>query len=680
MSWRSVTNVLRVPVSLVLLAGLVPATLAHGATEWSQQVEAESGSKTGTVKEEVVVGNSGKTVSFIDNGEANSLTVRVTPPQGTTFDMSIRYRSGEIRNLMFSVNQQAPQHISSLNSGGWGTFTTEILPVKLTAGQENTIKFFAPTGQNGPGLDYITFRESSPSPIEKPGYRLIFQEEFEGNSLDEQKWVDKYLSSWTKTPQRAQPTYVMENGLMKLQIMANTQPWAPEFDGQTVVSGFTTGNRNGLHNWNGNNVVRNPLETELTHINKYGYYEIRAMGQPGSSRHVAWWLLGFEDTPIESAEVDIFEILGLNAHQVPVAFHRWGDPDAPQGNGFTYTNNNKDFHNEFHTYGFNWVEGAGSGNQPDKMEFYVDGVKTGERNVNISYPLIQLFSLYEKRAGGWTGPWVSKPYPNTFRIDYVRVYKPIPQGHVALPPEQLAITNIANVTMSVPPSSTPKSYTSAVVGQEGQTFTEPNLPGTKSYTDVTYNDGVVTQEFVRWDPITAQDLEKLARGESVIKNGVLPNIPSNTQGLSTPTLTIKPTSWDTNLNPNKLDLLFDGDTTSTSSAWTAVMNPLPVNAFISYHFGSQKTISSMLFSANYGNGQGIRSFTLSSWDAQTSSWIDQGVEYTIPWTSVGDREAGETVRVNLQQPLTSSAIKINIKSVNTKWENKIVMREITFVE
>lgn len=677
MRWSSVKDVLRVPVWLILFAGFVPATLAHGA-EWSQQVEAESGLKTGTVKEEIVVGNVGKTVSFIDNGEANSLTVRVTPPQGTTFDMSIRYRSGEIRNLMYSVNQQAPQRISSLNSGGWSAFASETLPVKLTAGQENTIKFFAPTGQNGPGLDYIVFRETSQTPVKKPGYRLIFQEEFEGNTLDEQKWVNKYLSSWTKTPQWAQPTYVMENGLMKLQIMAETQPWAPEFDGKTVVSGFSTGNRNGLHNWNGNNVVRNPVETELTHINKYGYYEIRAMGQPGSSRHVAWWLLGFEDTPKESAEVDIFEILGLNAHQVPVAFHRWNDPDAPQGNGFTYTNNNKDFHNEFHTYGFNWIEGAGSGSQPDKMEFYVDGVNTGERNVNISYPLIQLFSLYEKRGGGWTGPWVNKPYPNTFRLDYVRVYKPIPQGQVALPPEQLAITDIADVTMSVLPSSKPKAYISSVVGQEGQTFKETNLPGTKSYTDVTYNDGVVTQEFVRWEPITAQDLEKLARGEDIIKNGVLPNIPSHMQGLTTPTLTIKPTPWDTNLNPNKLDLLFDKDTLSTSSAWTAVMNPLPADAYISYHFGQQKSITSILFSANYGNGQGIRTFTLSAWDEQTNSWKEQGVEYTIPWTSAGDREAGETVKVNLQHPLTGSSIKINIKSVNTKWENKIVMREISF--
>lgn len=677
MRTMSVKNLFKISAGLCLFMVLVPAAWAHGA-DWSQKVEAESGIKTGSVREEFVAGNSGKTVSFIDRGEANSLTIRVTPPQGTTFDMSIRYRSGELRNLKFSLNQQAPEQISKLNSGGWSTFANETLPVKLIAGQENTIKFFAPDGENGPGLDYVVFRESNQNPIEKPGYRLIFQDEFDGKTLDEQKWVDKYLSSWTKTPERAQPTYAMENGLMKLQIMGETQPWAPEFDGQTVVSGFTTGNRNALHNWNGNNVVRNPVETELTHINKYGYYEIRAMGQPGSSRHVAWWLLGFEDVARESAEIDIFEILGLNAHQVPVAFHRWNDPDGPEGNGFTYTNNNKDFHNEFHTFGFNWIEGGGSGNQPDKMEFYVDGVKTGERNVNINYPLIQLFSLYEKRAGGWTGPWVSKPYPNTFRIDYVRVYKPIPQGYQAVAPEQLAITNVQDATLSVSPSAKPKTYTSSVAGSVGQTFTEPNMPGTKSYTNVTYNDGIVTQEFVRWEPITSLDLEKLARGETVTKHGSLPNVSPSMPGLTSPTLTIKPAPWDTNLNPENLGLLFDHEGVSTSSAWTAIMNPLPADAYISYRFGESKRVSSISFSANYGNGQGLRTFTLSAWDESTQSWIDQGVEYTIPWTSAGDREAGETVKVDLQQPLIGSAIKINIKSANTTWGNKVVMREIAF--
>lgn len=76
--------------------------------------------------------------------------------------------------------------------------------------------------------------------MDKPGYRLIFQDEFDAETLDDSRWVPQYLSSWAQKPELAEPTYIMENGLMRLQIFAETQPWCPEYDGETVVSGFTT--------------------------------------------------------------------------------------------------------------------------------------------------------------------------------------------------------------------------------------------------------------------------------------------------------------------------------------------------------------------------------------------------------------------------------------------------------
>lgn len=108
------------------------------------------------------------------------------------------------------------------------------------------------------------------------------------------------------------------------------------------------------------------------------------------------------------------------------------------------------------------------------------------------------------------------------------------------------------------------------------------------------------------------------------------------------------------------------------------MNPLPQGGYISYRFEEPQAVESILFSANYGAGQGIRSYTLAFWDEQTQSWADEGVEYTIPWTAAGDGEAGETVRVPLAAPVVTGAVRINITGANTRWENKIVMREIAF--
>lgn len=661
---------------MVMLTGLGTAFAVF--SEWSVRVEAEDGVMTGTVRTENVIGDSGRTVSFIDNGPANSLELQVTPQGGTDYIMKLRYRSGEVRDLLYQINGGPTGRISGFNSGSWNTFANMSVPVALNPGQVNTVRFFAPDGENGPGLDYVGFSASDVPPVDKPGYRLIFQDEFDGETLDDSRWVPQYLSSWAQKPELAEPTYIMENGLMRLQIFAETQPWCPEYDGETVVSGFTTGDRNALHNWNGTNAVRSPVEMQATHLNQYGYYEIRAKGQSGSARHAAWWLLGFEDVPDESAEIDIFEILGNNSHKVPVNFHAWNDPDAPDGGGFSYTNRQMDFHEEFHIYGFNWIEGGGQGEAPDKMEFYVDGVKTGERNVNIDYPVLQLFSLYEKRAGGWTGIWLPKPYPNTFDIDYVRVYKLVPGGQ-ALPKEQLAIAEVEAQEVMVLPSARPAQYVSAVAGHEGEIFTEAHLPGVRSYVNVLYNDGVKTQEFVRWPALSEEQYSRLRHGETVMLEGITPNLSADAPGYQAPVLTLRPAPWDTNLNPKGIENLFDGDTSSTPSCWTETMEPMPQGGYISFRFEETKTVNGIRFSANYGNGQGIRSCTLSFWDTQTGAWADEGVEYTIPWTSAGDNEAGETVLVPLAEPVVAQAVRINITSVNTHWENKIVMREIEFV-
>lgn len=661
---------------MVMLTGLGTAFAVF--SEWSVRVEAEDGVMTGTVRTENVIGDSGRTVSFIDNGPANSLELQVTPQGGTDYIMKLRYRSGEVRDLLYQINGGPTGRISGFNSGSWNTFANMSVPVALNPGQVNTVRFFAPDGENGPGLDYVGFSASDVPPVDKPGYRLIFQDEFDGETLDDSRWVPQYLSSWAQKPELAEPTYIMENGLMRLQIFAETQPWCPEYDGETVVSGFTTGDRNALHNWNGTNAVRNPVEMQATHLNQYGYYEIRAKGQSGSARHAAWWLLGFEDVPDESAEIDIFEILGNNSHKVPVNFHAWNDPDAPDGGGFSYTNRQMDFHEEFHIYGFNWIEGGGQGEAPDKMEFYVDGVKTGERNVNIDYPVLQLFSLYEKRAGGWTGIWLPKPYPNTFDIDYVRVYKLVPGGQ-ALPKEQLAIAEVEAQEVMVLPSARPAQYVSAVAGHEGEIFTEAHLPGVRSYVNVLYNDGVKTQEFVRWPALSEEQYSRLRHGETVMLEGITPNLSADAPGYQAPVLTLRPAPWDTNLNPKGIENLFDGDTSSTPSCWAETMEPMPQGGYISFRFEETKTVNGIRFSANYGNGQGIRSCTLSFWDTQTGAWADEGVEYTIPWTSAGDNEAGETVLVPLAEPVVAQAVRINITSVNTHWENKIVMREIEFV-
>ncbi|MFZ7942696.1 InlB B-repeat-containing protein [Neobacillus sp. 19] len=537
-------------------------------------------------------------------------------------------------------------------------------------------------------------KHTPPSPVKKDGYRLIFDEEFNNanGKLDSTLWVDQYLSSWTRTPEFAKPIYKINNGVMNLQVKEDTPGWAPEYDGETRVSGFTTGNRNGLHNWNGTNVVRNPVDTQLTHINQYGYYEIRAKGQAGSSRHSAWWLLGFEDREEHSAEIDIFEILGNQQTAVPRAFHGWKDKDAfaVKDQGETFINAQANFHDEWHTFGMDWQNGTGAGAYPDKLVFYVDGKEVGSKNVNIDYPMIQLFSQYEKRAGGWTGPWEWMPYPNSFDIDYVRVYKKLSNGQKELSKKQLKVVHVEDSMVTVLKGQAAlKQYTSSVNGHEGEVYTEPNLPNTKSYVNVTWNDGVITQEFVKWDPITQEDLVKLNNGESITKNGILPNL-NKVAGITNPTLQIAVTTppppppyTSENLgvanSQTELAKLFDSNLESNSGEFRFASNQLPndkeVN--IQYNFNKNVTLHSISFTTNFGQDQGIKKFKLAAWDSKTNSWVNHDKEYSIPWTAAGNTEIGETLKVEIDS-LETSKIKMIITEVGLRWENKIAMREIAF--
>lgn len=95
---RRTNQFLAVLHALAIMVSLTAAPAS--AAQWSRRIEAETGAMTGTVHTERIVGGSGKIVSFIDNSPANSLEIQVTPQGGSDYVMKLRYRSGEIRNLM----------------------------------------------------------------------------------------------------------------------------------------------------------------------------------------------------------------------------------------------------------------------------------------------------------------------------------------------------------------------------------------------------------------------------------------------------------------------------------------------------------------------------------------------------------------------------------------------------
>src|SRR5262245_61278929 len=173
------------------------------------------------------------------------------------------------------------------------------------------------------------------NPLDKPGYILEWNDEFEGSELDTHKWLPYYLPQWSSREQSV-PRYTFRDGKLVLQITEDQQPWCPEFDGQVKASCIQTGlfagpvgSKQGQLRFNSDLVVREAQTNVQLYTPQYGYFECRAKGLATMGNHVALWMIGYQDTPERSGEITMFEIFGKDVGAtsaiVRYGIHPWGD-------------------------------------------------------------------------------------------------------------------------------------------------------------------------------------------------------------------------------------------------------------------------------------------------------------------------------------------------------------------
>lgn len=270
------------------------------------------------------------------------------------------------------------------------------------------------------------------NPLDKPGYYLTANDEFNvsGASLTPKLWNTKYLPHWSSVSNEAR--YSISDGALDLRIDSDTPAWDPTYDGSTKISGIQTAQRDGLHKWNANYPGINHHEpTAMQHIQRYGYYEIRAKVAKGGGLHSAWWMVGAQQDTVpgngatkQNSEVDIFEILGRDTTKGLYNWHMWNDPSGT-GKSTTF-GNGSDLSAAYHVYGFEWT--------PTEMKLYLDNTLVQTIQGSPNYPMLTLLGIYEKTdPGSWTGPFdPSIPYPKDFSIDYFRAYQKTPTSSYTL--------------------------------------------------------------------------------------------------------------------------------------------------------------------------------------------------------------------------------------------------------
>jgi hypothetical protein len=259
------------------------------------------------------------------------------------------------------------------------------------------------------------------NPLDKSGYHLEFQDDFEGSVLNAKNWLPYYLPHWSR---KASTTarYSLPGGCLRLHIDRDQKPWCPEYDGSVRVSAFQSGcfsgpvgSSTGQHHFRSDLVVSEAQPTIKLYTPHYGYFETRLKAVPIPGYMVALWMIGFEERPEQSAEICICEIFGNemtpNSTKIGYGLHPFGDPqikdefyrDTIPINGANY-----------HIYAADW--------SPKQVIFFIDNVKIRTISQSPDYPMQLMLTIYEipdqsvsvAEATAW---------PKIFEVDYVRGYR-----------------------------------------------------------------------------------------------------------------------------------------------------------------------------------------------------------------------------------------------------------------
>lgn len=220
------------------------------------------------------------------------------------------------------------------------------------------------------------------------GYKLVWSDEFDGNTLDESKWSHRYPG--------------------KFRIGYNT------IDSITVSGGTL---KNKIH-IKDDKVCAGMIGTQGKFEPKYGYFEIRAKLPKIKGPQSAFWLQSptygktIGDPQNSGVEVDIFEYVKTQPSQVHFTTHWDGYGKQHKKNGFSLTYP-KIEDNGWHTFGLLWTENA--------YGFYVDGVLRHTKRDAVSKR--SQYIILSAVIGEWGGGVKGEKLPDQFEIDYVRVYQ-----------------------------------------------------------------------------------------------------------------------------------------------------------------------------------------------------------------------------------------------------------------
>ncbi len=220
------------------------------------------------------------------------------------------------------------------------------------------------------------------------GYVLVWSDEFDGTSLDRQKWDCRRLGRRRDAINVTDTVSVDGQG----HLVLTTRRSGDEY--HTAMIG-----------------------TDNTFQTTYGYFECRAKLQTQVGHWSAFWIQSptigepLGDTAAAGTEIDVYEYLRDFGDDVVHNLHwdAYGEHHQTVGGRATV----EGLSDGWHRFGVLWSE--------DGYVFYVDGKETWRTDRAISKrPQYLILSL---EVGPWAGDIAEATLPDHLYVDYVRVYQ-----------------------------------------------------------------------------------------------------------------------------------------------------------------------------------------------------------------------------------------------------------------
>ncbi len=350
-------------------------------------------------------------------GESKTLKAAVSPKKAT------------VKKVAFTSSNTKVAKVSSKGKVSFLKKGTAKITVKATdgSGKKAVCKVTVteagtpegPKPSSAPGVTAAPTSEPTATPTAGPtpaqvdysDYKLKWQDEFDGDSLDRENWnVELHEAGWVNA---------------ELQEYVDTPENIYVKDGKLEIKPIQTKNEDGSYSYTSGRIT-----TQNKQDYTYGLFEARVKVPAGKGYLPAFWMMPTNENLYgqwpRCGEIDIMEVMGQETNKAYNTIHYGNPHNENQG---TYTLKEGSFADEYHTFAVEWL--------PGELIWYIDGVETfrtndwhsttvGQGTATYPAPFDQPFYVILNLAVG--GSWVTNPDDATFQsqnysVDYVKIWQ-----------------------------------------------------------------------------------------------------------------------------------------------------------------------------------------------------------------------------------------------------------------